>query len=189
MTTLRYSFRPSLFERERTIVLDDQGVASEYGGTSFRTPWSKIAEVHIEPVPAGDDGKSRWLVNLRTNGGAVIKIDSVNVLGTADFEHKTEEFIAVLKAIHAALAMRRPPARFRYGTRTGIIIAWRIALLLVLVAGIFGIVAAIATEEYEAILYAGPFVAFGLVGLMSLRGKRGPKPYDPTGFVDNLSKP
>ncbi|CAN5298204.1 hypothetical protein BH10PSE9_BH10PSE9_06410 [soil metagenome] len=188
MTVLRYSFRPSLFERERTIVLDDQGVTSEYGGTSFRTPWSKIAEVHIEPVPAGEDDKSRWLVNLRTNGGAVIKIDSVNVRGTADFEHKTEEFVAVLKAIHAALATRQPPVRFRFGTRAGIIVAWRVALVLTLAAGIFGIAVAIATEDYEALLYVGPFAAFGLLGLLSLRGKRGPKPYDPSGFIDGLSK-
>ena len=189
MTTLRYSFRPSLFERERTIVLDDAGVTSEYGGTSFRTPWSKIAEVHIEPVPAGDDYKPRWLVNLRTNGGAVIKIDSVNVRGTADFEHKTDEFVAVLKTIHAALAARQPPVRFRFGTRAGIIVAWRVALVLTLAAGIFGIAVAIATEDYEALLYVGPFAAFGLLGLLSLRGKRGPKPYDPSGFIDGLQKP
>jgi len=44
-------------------------------------------------------------------------------------------------------------------------------------------VAAIAVGEYEALIGAGAFVAFGVVGLLALKGKRGPKTYDPKDFI------
>ena len=190
MATLRYTFRPSLFQKERTVVLDDAGITVDYGGTSFRTPWSAVVEVHVEPVPSpDDDDRPRWLVNLRMQGGTVIKIDNVTVRGAANFEYKTEEFVTVLGAIHAALANRQPPVRFRFGARRGIIVAWRIALALALATGLFGLAVVIATEDYEAVLYVAPFIALGAYGLMALRGKGGPRPYDPAGFVEGLSKP
>jgi hypothetical protein len=188
MAPLRYTFRPSLFQRERTAVLDDAGIAIEYGGTSFRTPWSAIEEVHIEPMANTVDEHPRWLLKLRTGGGALISIDSVNVRGAADFEHKGAEFAAVVDAVHAALAQRDPPVRFRFGARAGIITAWRIALVLAVAAGLFGIAAAIATEDYEALFYAVPFAALALSGLLTLRGKRGPKSYDPGAFAASPPK-
>ncbi len=184
MATIRYTFRPSLFQAEWTIVIDGSGiVAREGSGDDRRVAWADIEEVHLEPATAGDDDKTRWLMNLRVRDGAPIGIDSVNVRGTSDFEHKTQEFLAVLDAVHRALAPRSDTVRFRLGVRRGILIAWRIALLLTLAAGILGAVAAVAVEEYEALFGAGVFIAFGAVGLLALKGKGGPKSYDPKDFI------
>src|SRR5436190_13355684 len=102
---IRYVFRPSLFHAERTISLDDNAITVAEGDrTPRRVTWSKVSEVHLEPATAGDDDRARWLINLRASDGGKIQIDSVNVRGTGDFEHKTEEFFAVLGAIHKALA-------------------------------------------------------------------------------------
>lgn len=188
MTTLRYTFRPSLFQAERAIVVDDQGIAV-HGDDDRRVAWTDVVEVHIEPATAGDDDRTRWLLNLRLRDGTTIRIDSVNVRGTADFEHKTEEWRAIVGAVHHALAERRPPVRFRFGARRGIIVAWRIALVMTAAVGVFGIGAAIVSEEYEAILYAGVFAAFGVVGLMALKGARGPVAYDPVAFTAAWDKP
>lgn len=190
MATLRYSFRPSLFQTERTIVLDDHGITVRYpADDDERYGWGDVEEVHIEPSTAGDDDRTRWLLNVRMKDGKTVQIDSVNVRGTADFEHKSEEWQAVLQAVHKALAGRKPPVRFRYGARSGIIVAWVIALFMIFAAGIAGIVAAIVTEQYEVILYAGPFAAFGIVGLMMLKSARGPRAYDPALFADLGDKP
>ena len=61
--------------------------------------------------------------------------------------------------------------------------AWRIALFLALATGIFGSVVAIASEEYEALFSTLPFAALGGLGLLALRGRSGPVPYDPAGFI------
>jgi hypothetical protein len=63
------------------------------------------------------------------------------------------------------------------------VVAWQIALVLTLAAGLFGAVAAIIVGEYEALLGAGVFVAFGLLGLVAIKGKRGPRDYDPQDFI------
>ena len=116
---LRYVFRPSLFHAERAITLDDSAIMVVEGDRApRRLPWDRILEVHLEPATAGDDDRTRWLINLRASGGEKIQIDSVNVRGTADFEHKTEEFLAVLGAIHKALAAY-PGVRYLIGSRRG----------------------------------------------------------------------
>lgn len=189
MTTIRYSFRPSLFQAERTMVIDGNGIVVREGtGDDRRVAWTDIDEVHLEPAAAGDDDKTRWLMNLGVRGGAPIRIDSVNVRGTADFEHKTEEFLDVLDAIHRALEPRGNAVRFRLGVRRWVIVAWQIALVLTLAAGLFGAVVAVVVEEYEALLGAGAFAAFGVVGLLALKGKGGPKTYDPKDFIQAREK-
>ena len=189
MATIRYSFRPSLFQAERTILIDGSGiVVREEAGHDRRIAWTEIDEVHIEPATAGDDDRTRWLINLGVRGGAPIRIDSVNVRGTADFEHKTKEFIEVLDAVHRALEPRGAAVRFRLGVRRWVIVAWQTALVLTLAAGLFGAAAAVVTEEYEALLGAGAFVAFGVVGLLALKGKGGPKTYDPKDFITSREK-
>ncbi len=130
----------------------------------------------------GDDNRRRWLIKLKTRDGGRLLIDSVNVKGADDFEHKTQEFVAVFEAIHQNLA-GRDGVRYLYGTRRGIYVAWRIALVMLVAAGIFGVVAAVVSEEYDAILYAAPFVLFGVTGLLMLKGRRGPRPYDPSGVA------
>ena len=107
----------------------------------------------------------------------------MNVRGAADFEDKSDEFLAALSAIHRALASRREAVRFRFGARRGVLVAWRIALLLVAATGIFGSVVAVAGEEYEALFSTLPFAALGALGLLMLKGRSGPVPYDPAGFV------
>jgi hypothetical protein len=184
MATIRYTFRPSLFQSERTIVLDDHAITVHSGsGADRRVPWTAIEEVHIEPATAGDDGKARWLVNLAVKDGSPIQVDSVNVRGTQDYEHKTDEFVAVLEAIHGHLAGRLGDVRFRFGMRRGVRLAWRIALVLVIITGLMAGVAAIYSGEYEAIFVAIAFVGLGWSGLSLLKGRRGPVPYDPTGLV------
>jgi hypothetical protein len=188
--TIRYTFRPSLLQQERTIVLDSHAIAVLFAaGEDRRVPWSDIEEVHIEPATAGDDNKTRWVINLAVKGGAPIQIDSVNVIGTSEFEHKTDAFLEVLGAIHEHLADRRGEVRYRYGMRRGITILWRIALVLTIIAGLMAIGAAIYTGEWEVIFVAVAFVGLGLSGLSILRGRRGPVPYDPTGFELGAAKP
>lgn len=185
MTTLRYSFRPSLFQSSRTVVLDDTGIAVlQEGAEDRRAPWSAIEEVHIEPSTAGDDDRTRWLLHLAPAGGERITIDSVDVKGAADFEHKTEAFAEALRFVHGSLAPRGDAVRYRFGARRGVVWAWRAALILTLAAGIFGVVAAIVAEQFDGILYGGLFAAFGLFGLIALRGRGGPVAYDPAGFAD-----
>jgi hypothetical protein len=107
MTTIRYSFRPSLFQTERTIVLDGGGITVREANENDRhIAWADIAEVHLEPGTAGDDDKTRWLINLHPGDGKPIRIDSVNVRGTEDFEHKTTEFLDVLDTIHRGRSRR-----------------------------------------------------------------------------------
>jgi hypothetical protein len=139
MATIRYSFRPSLFQAERTIVIDEGGiVVREEPGHDRRIGWAEIDEVHLEPGTAGDDDKTRWLLNL--------------------------------------------------GVRRWVVVAWQIALPLTLAAGLFGAAAAVVVEEYEALMGAGVFIAFGIVGLLALKGKGGPKTYDPKDFVKAREK-
>jgi hypothetical protein len=190
MATIRYTFRPSLFHSERAIVLDDHAITVREGeGEDRGVPWSEIEEVHIEPATAGDDDKVRWVINLAVKGAAPIHIDSVNVRGTSDFEHKTDEFLVVLAAIHRHLEGRKGEVRYRFGMRRGIAILWRIALVLLIIAGLMGIAAAIYTGEWEVIFVAVAFIGFGLSGLSLLRGRRGPVAYDPTGFELGDAKP
>jgi hypothetical protein len=181
--TIRYAFRPNLFRAERVVVLDSHAITVRDGdGEDRRVPWTDIDEVHIEPATAGDDGKARWVVNLAVRGGRPIQIDSVNVRGTQDYEHKTDEFLAVLAAVHRHLDGRKNEVRYRFGMRRGVTIAWRIALVLTIIVGLMAIAAAIYSGEWEVIFVAVAFIGFGLSGLSLLRGRRGPVRYDPTGF-------
>ena len=108
MATILYSFRPSLFASPRTIVIDEAGIAVRDGAADDRrVPWSDITEVHIEPGTVGDEGKLRWLTHLRVAGGRPVTLDSINVRGAADFEDKSDEFLAALAAIHRALEFAR----------------------------------------------------------------------------------
>ncbi len=183
MATLSYSFRPSLFAAVRTVLLDDTGLAvRSQNGAERRFAWADVTEVHIEPATTPDEGR-RFVVHVKARTQPPIDIDSVNVRGGSDFEHKTDEFIAVLQAIHEALAARKAEVRFRYGARRGIVTAWRIALVMLAATGIFGTVAAIIAEEYEALTATVPFVGFGLSGLAVLRGRKGAVAYDPSGFA------
>lgn len=186
MATILYSFRPSLFAAPRTIVIDEAGIAVRDGAAhDRRVPWGDITEVHIEPGTAGDGDKLRWLAHLQVAGGRPVTLDSMNVRGAADFEDKSDEFLAALSSIHRALELRRETVRFRFGARRGVLAAWRIALLLAAAAGIFGSVVAVAGEEYEALFSTVPFAALGGLGLLMLKGRSGPVPYDPAGFIGN----
>jgi hypothetical protein len=129
MATIRYSFRLSLLQAERTIVIDGSGiVVGEGAGDDRRVAWTEIDEVRRALTPRGE------------------------------------------------------AVRFRLGVRRWVIVAWQIALLLTLVAGLFGAVAAVIVEEYEALLGAG------VVGLLALKGKGGPQTYDPKDFVKARAK-
>lgn len=184
MTTIRYSFRPSVFSDETVVVINETGVTlREESGSDRRIAWSDIDEVHLEPNTAGDDKQARWLLRLHPRSGKPIQIDSVNVRGAADFKHKTKEFLAVLDAVHSALKPRGNAVRFRLGVRRWIILAWQIALVLLLVVGIFAAVVAIATEQYDVLMSVGVLVAFALIGLLMLKGKSGPRDYDPADFI------
>ena len=165
-------------------MLDGKGITVAEGNDSARrVPWGDIVEVHIEPSTAGDDEKTRWLVNLAVRDAPSLRIDSVDVRGAADFEHKTREFGDVLAAIHEALAARGSDVRYLFGTRRGVFWAWRVALFLAVATGLFGVVVAIVSEEYEAVFYTGAFAASGILGLLALRRRRGPVPYNPDGFA------
>ena len=97
MATILYSFRPSLFASPRTIVIDEAGIAVRDGAADERrVPWGDITEVHIEPGTVGDEDKRRWLAHLRVAGGRPVTLDSINVRGAADFEDKSDEFLAAL---------------------------------------------------------------------------------------------
>jgi hypothetical protein len=181
--TLRYVFRPSLFQAERVITLEEEAITSAEGErASRRLAWGRILEVHLEPATAGDDQHTRWLINLRADSGEKIQIDSVNVRGTADFEHKTEEFFALLTAIHRALAPY-PGVRFLIGSRRGILVAWRIALAMLTATGLFATGAAIVVGDFESLFVTLAMAGFGLSGLAVLRGRRGPVPYQPQAFA------
>jgi hypothetical protein len=184
MATIRYSFRPSLFTGERTVVLDNAGIVVQQDGQpDRRVAWSAITAVHIEPATSGDDNRTRFLINLAARDGWRFAIDSVYVRGPAEFEHQTDGFLAVMKAIHQALEDRKD-IDFRFGTKRGVLVAWRIALVFVVLAGLFGIVAGIVSEDYLGLLYGGVFVAFGGAGFLLLKGRGGPRRYDPKGMAD-----
>ena len=179
----RYVFRPSLFHVERAIDLDDSAITVvERDRAPRRLAWDRILEVHLEPATAGDDDRTRWLINLRAAGGEKIQIDSVNVRGAADFEHKTDEFVAVLGAIHKALAPY-PGVRYLIGSRRGILVAWRIALGMLTAAGLFATGAAIFVGDFESLFVTLAMTGLGISGFAVLRGRRGPVAYEPTGFA------
>ncbi len=189
MTTIRYVFRPSLFHKERTLVVDERGLMLREGdGDERRVGFDEIESMHIEPAVAGDDDTPRWLINLGVHNAGPIQIDSVYVRGASDFEHKTDEFVKVIETLHTALAPRGDAVRYTAGTRRGIFIAWRIALLLCLVAGLMGAAAAINTGEFEVLFGAVAFIGLGIVGLLALRGKRGPRSYTNAMPVDEAGK-
>ena len=183
MPTIRYSFRPSLIRDETTVVINESGVSVREGSEpDRRIAWTEIDEVHLEPSTAGDE-KARWLLRLHPRSGKPIQIDSMNIRGAADFEHKTKEFLVVLDAVHAALRPRGNAVRFRLGVRRWIIVAWQVALLLLFLVGLFGAVVAIYTQEYVALTSIGVLVAFAVTGLLMLKGRGGPRPYDPADFI------
>ena len=179
---IEYAFRPSLFQPVRTIRLDDQALRVRDGDKpERRVPWADIDEVHIQPATTGEDGRPRWTARIGVKGGAPIRIDSTNVRGADDFEHKTDEFAAVLAAIHAALLPRRHEVRFLFGMGSGLNLAWRIALVMAVAVGLFGTIAATIAEEWDALFGTLAFMGTGLSGLAMLRGRRGPVTYDPGG--------
>src|SRR5260221_7363616 len=100
MATIVYTFRPSLFTGERTITLDNSGIAEATASNHRRIPWTSVQEVHVEPATSGDDGGSRFVIHVRASGQRQIDIDSVNVRGAADFEHKDADFADLLRFIH-----------------------------------------------------------------------------------------
>ena len=180
---LRYVFRPSLFHAERAITLDDSAITVVEGDRPpRRLAFDRILELHLEPATAGDDDRTRWLINLRASGGEKIQIDSVNVRGTADFEHKTEEFLALLGAIHKALAPHSG-VRYLFGARRGILVAWRIALVMLTAVGLFATGAAIFIGDFESLFATLAMTGVGLSGLAVLRGRRGPVRYEPAGIA------
>jgi hypothetical protein len=50
--------------------------------------------------------------------------------------------------------------------------------MMLVATGAFGTVAAIVTEEYEALSATLPFIGLGISGLALLRGSKGPVDYD-----------
>jgi hypothetical protein len=181
MTTIRYIFRPSLFHQERTLILDDRGLTLREGdGGERRVALDDIVSLHVEPATAGDDGKPRWLINLGVRDGKPIQIDSVYVHGASDFEHKIDEFATVLEALHKTLGPRGDAVRYSVGTRRGVLIAWRVAFFLCVVAGLVGAAAAVVTGEFEVLFGAASFIGLGILGLLMLRGRSGPRAYRPT---------
>ena len=182
MATVRYTFRPDILSGETRVVLNQTGiVAREGNGPEHRLAWTDIDEVHLEPGSAGD--KARWTLRLRGPGTNSIRIDNVNFRGVADFEHKTNEFLAVLDVIHTALAPRGKSVRFRLGVRRWIIVAWQIALFMLLAVAVFGAATAIVVEQYETLVGIAPMIAFAVLGLLMLKGKSGPRDYNPSDFI------
>jgi hypothetical protein len=176
---IAYRFRPNLFRGEQTALLDEAGVTLRGDGRERRLAWGDIAQVHIEPAIAGEDDEPRWLLNLASAGGDKIQIDSVNVRGTDDFEHKTDEFLAVLRAVHRSLSPRGKEVTYLFGMRKGVGIAWRIALVLVIVAGLMGVAAALYSGQWEAVFGALGMVALGVTSLSAMRNRGAPRRYDP----------
>jgi len=180
---LAYAFRPNLFAEERRIIIDDDGITIRDGESpERRVAWQSIEEVHIQTGSEGDENLVRWTATLGIKSGEPIRINSVNVRGTADFEDKSREFAELLAAIHQALIQRTPEVKFVYGRRSGLMLAWRIALVLCVLAGCFGVAATLYAAQWEAIAGAGAFVWAGIAGLWLLRG-RGPRPYNPATFM------
>src|SRR5262249_25536001 len=100
----------------------------------------------------------------------------------ADFEHKTGEFFEVLATLHESL---EPHSGVRYvmGGKRGILIAWRIALVMLTVAGIFATLAAIYVSDFWSLFTTLAMTAIGASSLAALRGRHGPVSYDPKVFT------
>ncbi|HZP21668.1 MAG TPA: hypothetical protein VFB16_15855 [Bauldia sp.] len=178
MATIRYTFRPSLFTSDRTIVVDETGVAElRSDGSERRIAWREVSEIHIEPATSGDE-QARFVLHVNARDRRSIDIDSVSAQSATDFAHKGDEFLAVANAIHDGLAPRAGSVRFVYGARRGVLNAWRIALWFTLAAGIFAAGAAIVSEEYDLLFGSIAFIGSGISGLTMLRGRKGPRPYD-----------
>ena len=65
MATLSYSFRPNLFAAERTVLLDDTGLAvRSQSGAERRFAWEDVTEVHIEPATTADE-RPRFVVHVK----------------------------------------------------------------------------------------------------------------------------
>ena len=147
-------------------------------------PWNDINTINVGGYVYSGEGMMVYPgAQIGINGSAPIRIDSINVRGTADFEDKKAEFAAVLAKIHAALMRRASEVRFLYGMGTGLTLAWRIALVVCILSGCLGVVAAIYSAQWQAAFGAAAFIGAGISGLAMLRGRKGPRPYDPATFV------
>jgi hypothetical protein len=177
MATIRYTFRPSVFTSERTVVIDGSGVAElRSDGGETRIPWTDVAEIHVEPGTSPDE-TARFVLHVNAANRTSIAIDSLNVRSAVDFEDKTQEFLEVLKAVHESLAKREAEVRFLYGAKRGVLTAWRIALWLTLATGIFAAIAGVISEQYDLLFGSVAFIGAGLSGLAVLRGRKGPRTY------------
>lgn len=179
MTTLSYSFRPSFFAKEHTLALDAAGLRLRVAGAGERRlAFGDVTDMHIQAVARGEDSPA-WRADLRGKDGTALHLTSIDVRGPGKVADKGAEFAALIEAIHAGLLPRAGEVRFRFGIGRGMTLAWRAALVLCVLAGLAAAAAAVYLQQWSMGLGAVALLGTGLSGLWLLRGRGGPRPYDP----------
>lgn len=116
MESLRYNYRKSALEKEKTYELTKDGIeVTELNKPSTITAYEEITEVNLSYAPTKYATVYQCSVKADRSHGFLLK--SHHFAGLADFEDRSTEYVSFVKGLHKILHVKAPGAKFRKGIK------------------------------------------------------------------------
>ena len=109
-----YETRLTLFEKVRTLTIDDSLLRIEEEGVTTEIPLNNVIDVRCRYQPTRVQ-LNRYECLVTAKGGTKLKIGNQFYQGVADFEERSEDYRKFVVALHVALATLNPDCIFHSG--------------------------------------------------------------------------
>ena len=109
-----YETRLTLFEKVRTLTIDDSLLRIEEEGVTTEIPLRDVIDVRCRYQPTRVQ-LNRYECLVTAKGGTKLKIGNQFYQGVADFEERSEDYRKFVVALHVALATLNPDCIFHSG--------------------------------------------------------------------------
>ena len=115
MSLAEYSFRLHAFRKEATFRLDEEAltVADPKGETVY--PLRDIASIRLAYAPSRIRTR-RYTMTIRLRDRRKLVLSNEHYAGPADFESRSEAYLAFVGALHRQLLALAVPVRYRAGS-------------------------------------------------------------------------
>lgn len=148
---MKYSFRKSAFEKEKSYELTKEGIkVVDHEGKESLVEYTAI--LRVNPAFVSTKSNSFYQCTLKLKNGESVLLKSQHYVGLANFEDRNEPYVNFVKGLHKILSTANPDIEYKKGIGR---IAYLASMLLFVIAGIAFPIVAIAMLIGGKWLYGG----------------------------------
>ncbi|MEQ9285262.1 MAG: hypothetical protein RIG77_00050 [Cyclobacteriaceae bacterium] len=182
---MKYSFRKSAFEKEKSYELTTDGIRIvDHEGKESLVEYTAI--LRVNPAFVSTKSNSFYQCTLKLKNGESVLLKSQHYVGLANFEDRNESYVNFVKGLHKILSTANPGIEYKKGIGK---LAYLASMLLFVIAGVAFPIVAIAMLIGGQLLYGGIALLASILlifRMINYSKRNKPGTYTPDALPDTL---